>query len=141
MIILDGKTLANNINQTIIPRIERLKEKNISPTLAVVLANETVESKTYVTMKQKTCEKLGIQCKIIHMIQPFDNNDLLQLITDLNGATNIHAILVQLPLPENIDKYKILSAITPEKDVDGLNPLNFGKLFQNNNIHFIPCTV
>ena len=115
MIILDGKKLANQINQTIIPRIKRLKEKNISPTLAVVLANETVESKTYVTMKQKTCEKLGIQCKIIHMVQPFDNNDLLQLITDLNGATNIHAILVQLPLPENIDKHKILSAITPEK--------------------------
>ena len=141
MIILDGKKLANQINQTIIPRIERLKEKNISPTLAVVLANETVESKTYVTMKQKTCEKLGIQCKIIHMIQPFNNDDLLKLITDLNGATNIHAILVQLPLPENIDKHKILSTVTPEKDVDGLNPLNFGKLFQNNNIHFIPCTV
>ena len=58
MIILDGKKIANQINQTIIPRIERLKEKNISPTLAVVLANETIESKIYVTMKQKTCEFL-----------------------------------------------------------------------------------
>jgi methylenetetrahydrofolate dehydrogenase (NADP+)/methenyltetrahydrofolate cyclohydrolase len=141
MIILDGKKIANQINQTIIPRIERLKEKNISPTLAVVLANETIESKIYVTMKQKTCEKLGIQCKIIHLIKPFNNDDLLNLVIDLNGANNIHAILVQLPLPKNIDKHKILSAISPEKDVDGLNPLNSGKLVQNNNIHFIPCTV
>ncbi len=141
MILLDGKKISTQINQGITNRIKILKENNILPSLAVILANETIESKTYVSMKQKMCEKLGIQCKIIHLIKPFNNDDILKLLSDLNKANNIHTILVQLPLPKHIDKNKILSAISPEKDVDGLNPLNSGKLFQNNNIHFIPCTV
>ena len=66
-------------------------------------------------MKQKTHEKLGIQCKIIHMVQPFDNNDLLQLITDLNGATNIHAILVQLPYQKILINIKFYLLSLPKK--------------------------
>lgn len=137
--ILDGQKVSEYFQNLLIPRIEILKKKNVFPSLAVILANNSIESKTYVSMKQKTCEKLGIQFKLYHC---YDSSEveLLSLIDELNRSINVHAILVQLPLPEKIDKNKILSTISPTKDVDGLCPLNSGKLFQNNNIQFIPCT-
>ena len=139
MIILDGKKVASIFQESLIERITSLKEKNVFPSLAVILANESIESKTYVSMKQKACIQLGIQCKIYHCYQS-NESDLLSLINNLNNSINIHGILVQLPLPKGIDQNKVLSAISPLKDVDGMNPLNSGKVFQNNNIHFIPCT-
>ena len=139
MIILDGQHVADKIQTSLIPRITSLKQKNVFPSLAVILANDSFESRTYVSMKQKICEKLGIQCKIHHSYQS-NESELISLIEDINNSINIHGILIQLPLPSNINKNRILSTVSPIKDVDGLNPLNSGKLFQNNNIHFIPCT-
>ena len=139
MILLDGKKISTQINQGITNRIKILKENNILPSLAVILANETIESKTYVSMKQKMCEKLGIQCKIIHLIKPFNNDDILKLLSDLNKANNIHTILVQLPLPKHIDKQKVIETIDPSKDVDGFHPMNVGNLSSGYESS-VPCT-
>tara|TARA_Y100000389_G_C17423052_1_gene497896 strand:- start:191 stop:1054 length:864 start_codon:yes stop_codon:yes gene_type:complete len=139
MIILDGNKASNDLLTKIIPRISFLKEKNIIPSIAVILANHSTESMTYIQMKKKACEKIGINFTLYNYYQS-NESDILLLIKKLNESINYHAILVQLPLPEGFNKNKILSSIDPNKDIDGLHPLNLGKLFQNNNINFIPCT-
>ena len=96
MIILDGQHVADKIQTSLIPRITSLKQKNVFPSLAVILANDSFESRTYVSMKQKICEKLGIQCKIHHCYQS-NESELISLIEDINNSINIHGILIQLP--------------------------------------------
>lgn len=139
MKILDGKKIAGEIKEELKSEILRLKEKNIFPDLAVVIVGEDSASKIYVKNKKKTCEEIGIRSRVIELPEKISENELLDLIDDLNKDEKVHGILVQLPLPEHINKERIVLAISPKKDVDCFHPENIGKVFLNDP-RFLPCT-
>lgn len=136
-IILDGKKLRDKIFEDLKAKLDNMPVK---PTLAVILAGDDPSSKIYVNNKKKCAEKLGINSVVIEYPADVTEKELLNKIQDLNNDKNTTAILVQLPLPEHIDKFKILDAITPEKDVDGLTTYNSGKLFSGERPYVYPCT-
>ena len=136
-IILDGKKLRDKIFENLKQRLNNMSEK---PTLAVILVGENPASQIYVRNKKKTAENLGINSIVINYPSNISENILLDKIKELNNDNKITAILVQLPLPKHIDKFKIIDAIAPEKDVDGLTPYNSGKLFSGEEPYVYPCT-
>lgn len=136
-IILDGKKLRDKIFENLKAELDKMSEK---PTLAVILVGENPASQIYVRNKKKTAEKLGINSISIEYPADISENELLSKIQELNNDKNITAILVQLPLPEHINKNKIIDAILPQKDVDGLTPYNLGKLFSGEEPYVYPCT-
>ena len=136
-IILDGKKLRDKIFESLKAKLDKMSEK---PTLAVILVGENPASQIYVRNKKKTAEKLGINSLSIEYPADISENELLSKIQELNNDKNITAILVQLPLPEHINKNKIIDAILPQKDVDGLTPYNLGKLFSGEEPYVYPCT-
>ena len=138
--ILDGKRLAEKIQDELKPRINTLLENNKMPGLGVILVGDKVESETYVTMKHKTCLKLGIMSKIHRFLEEVNEELVIDTIKRMNENNMIHGILVQLPLPEHMDTNKVLNSIHPTKDVDGLGTMNAGKLFQNQDPLFFSCT-
>ena len=137
--IIDGKQIAAEVQNEVARQAEQLKEQGITPGLATVLVGEDPASQTYVGMKRKTCEALGMHS--IHEQHPADmtEEDLLGLIDRLNTDPAVHGILVQLPLPDHIDEQKILLAIDPHKDVDGFHPYNVGRMTVGDPL-FVPCT-
>jgi methylenetetrahydrofolate dehydrogenase (NADP+) / methenyltetrahydrofolate cyclohydrolase len=110
------------------------------PTLAVILVGDDPASQIYVKNKKKTAENLGINSIVINYPSNISEKILLDKIQELNNDNKITAILVQLPLPKHIDKFKIIDTIAPEKDVDGLTPYNSGKLFSGEEPYVYPCT-
>lgn len=136
-IILDGKKLRDKIFENLKQKLNNMSEK---PTLAVILVGENPASQIYVRNKKKTAENLGINSIVINYPADISENILLDKIQELNNDNKITAILVQLPLPKHIDKFKIIDAIAPEKDVDGLTPYNSGKLFSGEEPYVYPCT-
>lgn len=136
-IILDGKKLRDKIFENLKQRLNNMSEK---PTLAVILVGDDPASQIYVKNKKKTAENLGINSIVINYPSDIPENVLLDKIKELNNDNKITAILVQLPLPKHIDKFKIIDAIAPEKDVDGLTPYNSGKLFAGEEPYVYPCT-
>lgn len=136
-IILDGKKLRDKIFENLKQRLNNMSEK---PTLAVILVGDDPASQIYVKNKKKTAENLGINSIVINYPSNISENILLDKIQELNNDNKITAILVQLPLPKHIDKFKIIDAIAPEKDVDGLTPYNSGKLFSGEEPYVYPCT-
>ena len=134
--ILDGKKIAEGIKEKIAGEIAGWKKK---PGLATVLVGDNPASKVYVSMKNVACKKYGFYSREIHLPESISQKQLLEKVAELNKDNAIHGILVQLPLPEHIDENAILSAITPEKDVDGFHPVSLGKLIQGNP-SFVPCT-
>lgn len=136
-IILDGKNLRDKIFENLKQRLNNMSEK---PTLAVILVGDDPASQIYVKNKKKTAENLGINSIVINYPSDIAENILLDKIQELNNDNKITAILVQLPLPKHIDKFKIIDAIAPEKDVDGLTPYNSGKLFSGEEPYVYPCT-
>ena len=139
--ILDGKGLAEKIQTQLQPRIETLmNDSKIRPGLGVILVGDNIESETYVAMKCKACVKLGIMSKIHRFTNEVDEKMIIEIIEALNKNQNIHGILVQLPLPDHLDTDMILNTIHPTKDVDGMNTLTAGKLFQNQEVQFYSCT-
>tara|TARA_Y100000768_G_scaffold73483_1_gene51829 strand:- start:207 stop:1088 length:882 start_codon:yes stop_codon:yes gene_type:complete len=138
--ILDGKSLAKTIQDELKPRIKTLLENNKRPGLGVILVGDKVESETYVTMKHKSCLKLGIMSKIHRFSEEVNEELIIDTIEKMNENNMIHGILVQLPLPEHWDTNKVLNSIHPTKDVDGLGTMNAGKLFQNQDPLFFSCT-
>ncbi|HEY8419889.1 MAG TPA: bifunctional methylenetetrahydrofolate dehydrogenase/methenyltetrahydrofolate cyclohydrolase FolD [Clostridia bacterium] len=135
--ILDGKAIAASIRQEIKQEIE---QKGIKCGLAVVLVGEDEASKVYVRNKIKACSEVGIKSYAYYLQQTTEENEILQLIDALNNDSNIHGILVQLPLPSHINEKKILEAINPQKDVDGFSAQNMGKLFLGESEVLAPCT-
>lgn len=135
--ILDGKKLRDKIFDTLKTKIEKM---SLKPTLAVVLVGDNPASQIYVRNKKKTAEKLGINSVVIEYPKNVSENELLDKVRELNNDKNITAILVQLPLPEHIDKFKVIDEISPKKDVDGLTPYNLGKLFAGEEPYVYPCT-
>lgn len=137
--IIKGSEIAEQIRAELRTDIAALKEKGITPGLAVVLVGEDPASQSYVRMKGKACEDLGLFSQTI--IKPADTSEeeLLDLIDSLNADPRIHGILVQLPLPKHIDESKVILRIEPDKDVDGFHPINVGKMLIGEPC-FLPCT-
>lgn len=137
--IMSGKLLSDELNEEMKLEVIKLKEKNITPGLAVVLVGEDTASQTYVRNKEKRAKTLGIHSVVEKYPEKMTEIELLRVIDRLNKDDHFHGILVQLPLPKHIDSTKILNAIRPEKDVDGFHPINMGKLVIGQPDR-IPCT-
>jgi len=137
---IDGKAVAEKVIHECREEIAVLKEKGITPGLAVVLVGDDPASKVYVGSKARKCEELGIYSLKIEMPAESTQEEVLKVVEDLNQNEAIHGILVQSPPPAHIDEDAIVRAINPEKDVDGFHPVNVAKLALEDSIGFIPCT-
>lgn len=137
--IIDGKAIAAKIRGEITAEVAKLAAQGVTPGLAVVLVGEDAASKVYVSMKEKACKDVGIFSDEYKLPADTGEADLLLLIDKLNHDPKIHGILVQLPLPKQIDTEKVLEAISPEKDADGFHPYNVGRLVIGKPL-FQPCT-
>jgi methylenetetrahydrofolate dehydrogenase (NADP+)/methenyltetrahydrofolate cyclohydrolase len=137
--IIDGKAIAAKIREEIAAGVVSVKAKGVTPGLAVVLVGNDPASQVYVSMKEKACAVAGIFSDEHKLPAETTEAQLLALIDELNRDERIDGILVQLPLPKQIDESKILEAISPKKDVDGFHPYNVGRLVTGNPL-FQPCT-
>jgi methylenetetrahydrofolate dehydrogenase (NADP+)/methenyltetrahydrofolate cyclohydrolase len=127
--IIDGKKIAEDIKREVKEEAIHLKEtKSITPGLAVILVGDNPASQSYVKSKGKACEEVGFYSITELMPASVSEQDLLAKITEFNRDPKIHGVLVQLPLPKNFNEQKIIEAIDPRKDVDGLHPMSIGKL-------------
>ncbi len=139
--IIDGKAIAERIKLEVKSRVERLKkEKGLVPKIAVVLVGEDPASLSYIKGKEKASAEVGIESMVHRLPSDIKEESVIGLIESMNADSHIHAILVQLPLPSHINEERVLEAIDPKKDVDGLHPLNMGNLFKGKDPLFIPCT-
>ena len=137
--IIDGKALALQIRNEIAQKVKKRTEQGLSvPGLAVIQVGSDPASKIYVKNKQKACDDVGF-ASFGYDFPSSTTDELLALIDELNQRSDVHGILVQLPLPDNIDKTKVLERIDPRKDVDGFHPYNIGHLLQRDPI-LRPCT-
>ena len=137
--IIDGKALAQQIRNEIAKKVASRTEQGLSvPGLAVIQVGSDPASKIYVKNKQKACDDVGF-ASFAYDYPSSTTEELLALIDELNQRADVHGILVQLPLPDNIDKTKVLERIDPRKDVDGFHPYNIGHLLQRDPI-LRPCT-
>ncbi len=127
--ILDGKTISAELRADIAKRVAALRDKGITPGLAVILVGEDPASQIYVRNKSVGCDQVGIHSVTINLPEQTTQDELEKLIARLNEDSTIHGILVQLPLPKHLDEAAALSVIAPEKDVDGFHILNAGRLF------------
>ncbi|MBL0703693.1 MAG: bifunctional methylenetetrahydrofolate dehydrogenase/methenyltetrahydrofolate cyclohydrolase FolD [Sulfurospirillum sp.] len=139
MTILDGKSLSNKIKEEVKQETKEIKKNGIIPGLAVILVGDNPASQTYVASKERSCITAGIFSEKIAMNIDASQERLIDKITKLNEDNSIHGILVQLPLPKQIDTNKILETINPKKDVDGFHMFNVGKL-SIGNPSLVPCT-
>jgi methylenetetrahydrofolate dehydrogenase (NADP+)/methenyltetrahydrofolate cyclohydrolase len=137
--IIDGKAIAAEIQEELKERISTLINEGRRPGLAVILVGDNPASKVYVGMKEKTSAGLGFYSTAHRLGKETTQEELLELVSQLNADERIHGILVQLPLPEHIDEKLVIESISPAKDVDGLHPLNMGKLVIGLDC-FRPCT-
>jgi methylenetetrahydrofolate dehydrogenase (NADP+)/methenyltetrahydrofolate cyclohydrolase len=138
--IIDGKKVSQHIREEVAREVEKLKnETGTTPGLAAVLVGDNPASEIYVRNKRKACEQVGIYSEEYKLSKETTQNELLSLIDKLNNDKKIHGILVQLPLPEQIESTKILRSVSPSKDVDGFHPENVGLLVEGNP-RFISCT-
>lgn len=138
--ILSGKEIAEAIKREVAEEVKAIAEQHgFRPCLAVVRVGEDAASAVYVGSKVKTSEELGMISEHHHLSAEVSHEELLNLVKDLNSRTEVDGILVQLPLPKQIDEREILETINPEKDVDGFHPINVGKLSQGQK-SLVPCT-
>jgi methylenetetrahydrofolate dehydrogenase (NADP+)/methenyltetrahydrofolate cyclohydrolase len=137
--LIDGKVVAKAVKEEVRSRVEALKARGIRPGLATVLVGDDPASHVYVRNKQRTCEELGMHSVGHDLPATTSQEELLALIDRLNRDPAIHGILVQLPLPKPLRSESILYAVSPDKDVDGLHPVNIGKLTMGEP-RFVPCT-
>ena len=139
LLILSGKDVSSSVYKGLSERIHALKEKGITPGLAVVLVGEDPASQVYVRSKTRTFKKLDLFTETYRLPNDTSQDELLDLIAELNNDNSYHGILVQLPLPKDIESDKVINAIDPKKDVDGFHPENAG-LLAIGRPRFIPCT-
>ena len=126
--ILDGKKLANESEKEILESVLLLKESGIIPTLATILVGEDPASETYVRMKQQTCKRVGMESVAINLPKETSTEELLSKIDELNNDKSIHGILLQHPVPNQINERECFERISIEKDVDGVTCLGFGRM-------------
>ena len=126
--IMDGKALSLKLKEQMKQRIAQLKQQGINPKLVVVLVGDNSASQVYVRNKHKSCGEVGIESEVITMPEQTTQQELLEVVERLNQDETVDGILVQLPLPKQIDEKTVLRSILPEKDVDGFHPVNVGIL-------------
>lgn len=138
-VIIDGKKLAKEIREDLKIKCEELKEKGINPKLAVIMVGNDKASQVYVKNKSKACNEIGIEFEEFLLNSNIKQKELIKVIENLNKDKTIHGILLQSPIPEHLDINEAIRIIAPEKDVDGFNPTNIGKLVLNQDT-FVSCT-
>ncbi len=137
--IIDGKKIAREIELSLSKNIAFLKKNGVIPSITVILVGENPASVIYVKNKENAAKRCGILSQKYIYSSDISENELLRKITELNDDPLIHGILVQLPLPKQINEYSVMETISPNKDVDGFHPFNAGKIFTGNS-YFYPCT-
>lgn len=137
--IIDGLRVAADVKKRVKSAVSNLKEQGVNPCLATVLVGDDAASATYVKNKHYAAKEVGIITRDHRLSSNFSQNELLELIYLLNTDPQVHGILIQLPLPNNIDEFTIINALSPAKDVDGLTPFNAGMLL-NSKALLKPCT-
>lgn len=138
--ILNGKIVAEQVKDNLKSRISSLISRGITPGLGVILVGERKDSATYVRMKQRNCEKLGINSYRVDLPDYVSEERLIKEVVSMNNNKNIHGILIQLPLPKHINTNHILNLVDESKDVDGFGIGNVGRLTLNRDRNFVPCT-
>ncbi|WP_462426799.1 bifunctional methylenetetrahydrofolate dehydrogenase/methenyltetrahydrofolate cyclohydrolase FolD [Anaerotignum lactatifermentans] len=136
---IDGKAISDQIKEEAALEAQKLQRQGITPCLAVVLVGNDPASMVYVNNKKKACEKVGILSRSYELPEDTEEKDLLALVEQLNMDNGVHGVLVQLPLPPQIDEEKVILAVDPKKDVDCFHPLNVG-LLHTGQKGFLPCT-
>ncbi len=136
---IDGKEIAQSVKDRVKKAVEELKTQGVNPCLATILVGENPASATYVRNKHKACEEVGIATKDHKLDANITQNQLNEIIENLNNDNEVHGILVQLPLPEQLDEFTTTSRISPLKDVDGLTPHNAGLLAMKKAV-LVACT-
>ena len=139
MKIIDGKKIAEGIKGELKEEILALREKGITPGLAVVLVGEDSASEVYVRNKERVAKELGINSQVIRLAASTAQEELENVILELNTDQKIQGILVQLPLPKQLDAKRIINLIDPKKDVDCFHPENVGRMMAD-DARFLPCT-
>ena len=138
-VIIDGKELAKKIRTKLKIECKELKEKNINSKLAVIMVGEDPASKVYVRNKSRACEEVGIEYEEYLLDANITQKELIELIKKLNNDKTVNGILLQSPIPSKLDINEAFRTIAPEKDVDGFNPVNVGKLVLGQDT-FVSCT-
>jgi methylenetetrahydrofolate dehydrogenase (NADP+)/methenyltetrahydrofolate cyclohydrolase len=137
---MDGKAVAAKVRQRVAARVRELKAQGVTPGLTVVLVGDDPASAVYVSSKGKACEECGMKSDTIRMPATTTQAELVAVVQRLNQDDAVHGILVQMPLPRQIDSDTVLRHIDPAKDVDGFHPVNVGKLLIGDKDAFAPCT-
>ena len=138
--IIDGKEIAKNTREQIAAEVSSFIEKTgVTPGLAVIIVGDDPASQVYVRNKKKACVEAGMNSWVIEMPKETTQDGLMAEIERLKADSNVHGILVQLPLPEGLDEGAVIAAIPPEKDVDAFHPVNVGKIMLG-DYDFLPCT-
>lgn len=127
-VIIDGKAVVAEVEIETVERVRALTQRGVIPGLAVVLVGDDAASETYVSMKERDCERVGIRSFDTRLPATTTQEELNGVVDRFNSDPDVHGILVQLPLPSHLDTEEIISRISPEKDVDGLSPYNLGSL-------------
>ena len=137
--IINGKKLAKEIREDLKAKCDELKERGIKPKLAVVMVGDDKASQVYVRNKSKVCDEIGIEFEEHLLAENIEQKVLIEVLEKLNKDNNVHGILLQSPIPAHLDINEAFRTIAPEKDVDGFNPVNVGKLCLNQDT-FVSCT-
>ena len=138
--LIDGKAVAAKIRERVAEGVRALKAKGVTPGLSVVLVGDDPASAVYVRNKGKACEEVGMRGETIRMRANTTQDELLAVVDRLNESKQVHGILVQMPLPKQIDAEMVIARLDPTKDVDGFHPINVGKMLIGKTDGFAPCT-
>lgn len=137
--LLNGREIAKDYRAGLQSEVEKLKSQGIVPNLTVVIVGNDGASLSYVRSKNKAAEKIGMESSIVHLDEDTSEEDVLAEVERLNNDDKVNGILVQVPLPSQVDENKVLETIAPHKDVDGFSPINIGRLYTGQRT-FVPCT-
>ncbi|MEK4554691.1 bifunctional 5,10-methylenetetrahydrofolate dehydrogenase/5,10-methenyltetrahydrofolate cyclohydrolase [Jeotgalicoccus sp. FSL K6-3177] len=137
--LLNGREIAKDYRAGLQSEVEKLKSQGIVPNLTVVIVGNDGASLSYVRSKNKAAEKIGMESSIVRLDEDTSEEDVLAEVERLNNDDKVNGILVQVPLPAQVDENKVLEAIAPHKDVDGFSPINIGRLYTGQRT-FVPCT-
>ncbi|MBQ3379284.1 MAG: bifunctional methylenetetrahydrofolate dehydrogenase/methenyltetrahydrofolate cyclohydrolase FolD [Clostridia bacterium] len=137
--VIDGKALSKKLREQIKKDAQALKEKGVCPSLSVIIVGEDPASKTYVKNKRLACEEVGIRSDVYELPESTTSKELLSLVNKLNDDDSVHGILVQLPLPGQLDEKVVIENIRIDKDVDAFHPQNVGRIMIG-DFDFLPCT-
>ncbi|KYK29204.1 bifunctional 5,10-methylene-tetrahydrofolate dehydrogenase/5,10-methylene-tetrahydrofolate cyclohydrolase [Thermoplasmatales archaeon SG8-52-1] len=138
--IIDGRKIASEIRKDISKQVNNIKSKyKITPNIITIVVGDDPQSNLYLKLRDKACEEVGIKSNHIEFPINISEKEVLDSIYKLNKDDNVHGILVQIPLPDHISQNKLINAINPKKDVEGLNPYNIGRTL-NNDEYIVPIT-